>query len=747
MKQVLIFSGTTEGRNLADYLCANSINCTVCVATEYGGLVMEKKEGLTIHQGRMTEEEMKNFISTGEFLAVVDATHPFATVVSENIRRSIFGSDLKDRNNSASEFLEGKIPYLRLKRDMAVSSPQQREINYFLNHEDCAKALEETKGNILLTTGSKDLSIYCKSKELRTRIYARVLPGLENISNCIENGIVAKQIIALQGPFSIEMNEALIRQYDISCIVTKESGANSGFMEKLQAAHNTKIKGMVISNPETIKGLTFEEVCKELGELTGCSLIKQGVTNHKRMRQKQSNRKEIDMLFDSLLKTPQNIAANSTIDVISDKTSHTSQGLLISLVGMGMGSERLLTKEAQQAITQADLIFGAKRLLEGISSSAKKVDYYLAKDIIPYLKEKVSGENHGDSIQKVAVLFSGDTGFYSGAEKLYEALQNEKKEETMVMDIKICPGISSISYLAAKLGVSWQDGKILSIHGRTMNIMEEIKSNPKIFLLMTGVDDMNKLGTMLIEEGMDTVRILAGYQLSYPEEEIMGLSPIDCIKLEKNGLYTCLIKNDCFEKKSLTHGLPDGVFIRDKVPMTKEEVREVSICKLRLHKNAILYDIGSGTGSIAVEGARLSRSIQVYAVEKKKDGAQLIKHNCELFHLQNITIIQGEAPDAIYDLPVPTHAFVGGSGGNMKEILTTLYGKNQRLRVVINAITLETIGEVTKLLEQLPVENAEMIQLQLSRSHKAGGYHLMKAENPVYIISFNFKESKEVRLK
>ena len=763
MKQILIFSGTTEGRSLAEQLCANSISCTVCVATEYGALVMDKLKGLTIHQGRMTVEEMKVFITSGDFLAVVDATHPFATVVSNNIKMSMEGS---------------KIPYLRLKRDMTILAAGQKEINYFSSCKTCAEALSEIKGNILLTTGSKDLARFCKQKELRARIYARVLPGLENISSCLDNGIVGKQIIALQGPFSVEMNEAMIRQYDIQCLVTKESGANSGFMEKLLAAHNTGIGVMIIGNPETSKGYTFEEVCEELEKLMGRGLtepqlnikilLDKNLSNDNKYTNKSSGKdtdnytnkssgkdtdnytdkssgtdtdnytyKSSDKIFDPTLYKASDVISYVTFD----KTSDTTSGLKISLVGMGMGNDGLITKEAELAIKEADLIFGAKRLLEGIHNSIEKVPYYLPKDIIPYLKKNVIRKNQNYPKQNVAILFSGDTGFYSGAEKLYEALQKEKEEGAIIAELKICPGISSVSYLAAKLGVSWHDGKILSIHGRTTNVLEEIKTNEKTFLLMSGVKDMKKIGSMLMEYGMDTIEMYVGYQLSYPEEEIMRLIPKECENLNKEGLYTCLIKNSGIDKKSLTHGLPDDAFIRDKVPMTKEEVREVSICKLGLHQDAILYDIGSGTGSIAVEGARLSHSIQVFAIEKKREAVLLIKQNCDRFDLRNITIIEGEAPEAILDLPVPTHAFIGGSSGNMKEILEELYEKNRSLRVVINAITLETIGEITKLLELLPVEKTEIVQLHISRAYVVNGYHLMRSENPVYIVSFNFKDN------
>ena len=172
--------------------------------------------------------------------------------------------------------------------------------------------------------------------------------------------------------------------------------------------------------------------------------------------------------------------------------------------------------------------------------------------------------------------------------------------------------------------------------------------------------------------------------------------------------------------------------------MTKEEVREVSICKLKLYRGAVVYDIGSGTGSIAVEVAGLSDDIQVYAVEQKKEAVSLIWQNKEKFHLENITVIEAKAPEGLSELPKATHAFIGGSGGNLKEILRTLYDLNPDMRVVINAVSMETICEIKEILSLYKVKNEEIVQMQVSRAKKTGQYHLMQAENPVWICAFDF---------
>ena len=176
--------------------------------------------------------------------------------------------------------------------------------------------------------------------------------------------------------------------------------------------------------------------------------------------------------------------------------------------------------------------------------------------------------------------------------------------------------------------------------------------------------------------------------------------------------------------------------------MTKEEVREVSICKLHLTDGAVVYDIGSGTGSVAVEIAGLSETVHVYAVERKPEAVELLRKNREHFHMDNMEIIEALAPEGLEELPVPTHAFIGGSGGRLMDILQTLYRKNPHMRIVINAISMETIAELQEVLEAFPVEDGEILQMQVNRVKKLGSYHLPQAENPVWICSFTFREGE-----
>lgn len=677
MKEILLFAGTTEGRRLSECLSASEIAHTICVATEYGEIVLKESPFMKLHRGRMDREQMRELIQKEEFVAVVDATHPYADVVTENIRTAMEGMD---------------IPYLRLKRELTAYE-NAGNIRYFETNEECAEALKETQGNILLTTGSKELAKYCVSGEVKGRIFVRVLPGIESISLCEKQGVRGKQIIAMQGPFTAEMNEALIRQYGISCLVTKQSGSTGGYAEKLAAAEKAGIPVFAIGRPKEEQGYFFAEICSELEKICGRKI------------------------------QPEN-------------------QMEITLAGIGMGSKNSLTKEVLGKIEEADILLGAERMLEPYTPRLEKKPFYTVREIIPYLQE--IQRQHPMEKLKTVVVFSGDSGFYSGCKALYNALQKETDRGSLQAQLCIMPGISSVSYLASCLGECYQDAAVYSMHGKKIyNLANRLRTEQKAFLLTSGVKDVNRLGEALVKAGMDQCEVITGCQLSYPEQQIKKRTPLECMHLREEGLYTCLVKNPAAEPGKLTHGIADGEFIRDKVPMTKEEVREVSICKLKLHQGAVVFDIGSGTGSIAAEIAMLTPDIQVYALEQKKEAISLTIQNKDRFQLENITVIEACAPEGLAEVPRASHAFIGGSGGRLKEILRALYEMNPDMRIVINAISMETICEIREILASYPVKNEELVQMQVSRAKRTGQYHLMQAENPVWICAFDFCREKQ----
>lgn len=708
MAKVLIYSGTTEGRMLAQQLAQAGIECDVHVATEYGQIVMPQLDRVNVHVGRLDANEMYEAARNG-YAAVVDATHPFATEVSANIRKSLETLD---------------VPYIRLARKMNIVTDTTQEneggntgnrnsgnghVRYFADYESCAAALESTDGNILLTTGSKELGIFCNDGKLCERLYVRVLPGQDNIALCEAAGIRGKQIIAMQGPFSTEMNTALINQFSIKYIVTKASGEHSGFAEKLEAARNCGIEAFVIGMQAEDKGLSYDEVLKRILRICNAKIK-------------------------------------------SDET------VRISLIGIGV-SGRTLTGEAQEALNNAGLVFGAGRMLDSASAyigrGAACYPYYMAKDIIPVIKRYendtagmlTAGGDMSGSLN-AAVLFSGDTGFYSGAAKLKEALEAEGYTR-----VTIYPGISSVSYLAAATGNAWQNAKLLSIHGMSDKrraealVKDAVRCNERTFVLVSGRDDVQRVSAWVsdIKAGcsgdsvMGSIRIIAGYNLGYDDEKITEPATSGDIA-GQNGLYTLLILNDRPERKRLVPGICDEEFRRDmKVPMTKKEIRVAAISSLEIRSGAVVYDIGSGTGSIAVECAMLSPDIKVYAFECNEKAQKLLRENMERFGTANVYPVDGMAPEVLdtEGLEPPTNVFIGGSKGQLEDIVEKVWKLNPEAVIVISAVTLETLARITGLAEKSTDDEynvrCEVVQMQVNQVRQAGSYHMMQGTNPVFL--------------
>lgn len=195
-----------------------------------------------------------------------------------------------------------------------------------------------------------------------------------------------------------------------------------------------------------------------------------------------------------------------------------------------------------------------------------------------------------------------------------------------------------------------------------------------------------------------------GTDLSYPEEQIVTGTPFELAKMEFAPLAVLLFENPNPEPE-FTAGMADEVFLRDKVPMTKREVRNASLSHLQLSSNSVVYDIGSGTGSVSIEMALRAAQGKVYAIEKNPAAVALLQENKKKFAVDHLEIIEGTAPEALEALPVPTHAFIGGSAGNLKEILELLLRKNPNIRVVLNTVTVETLAEAASCFKNLRLKS------------------------------------------
>lgn len=649
MYKVVVFAGTTEGYALSRLIAGQDIPVCACVATEYGAAGLKGAANLPVHTGRMTEGEMADFFEEERPELILDATHPYAVEVTKNIR-------------SAAK--EAGISYIRVLRD---KGGEATSAVYVDSAEEAASYLKETKGNILVTTGSKELGVFTEIPDYQERVFARVLSLASVAKSCEALGFSGKNLICMQGPFSVDMNVAMLRQYQCSYLVTKDSGKAGGFEEKLLAAAACGATPVIIGRPPEEEGMSLSECKRFLAERFGFSLKPQ-----------------------------------------------------VSLVGIGMGTQETLTQKAQEVLSEAQLIIGARRMVEAVARpDQKQLTEYRAEEIAAYI------EAHPEE-SPVAIVLSGDIGFYSGAKKLLSLLG----AETQV----VC-GLSSVAYFMGKIGLSWEDARLVSAHGKSCSLISEIRDNQKVFAILGTSDGVRTLAQELVHYKMGEVLLYVGERLSYPEERVFSRPACELTAYEGDALCVVCALNEKAKKPAATHGICDAAFLRGKAPMTKEEVRSVSLSKLHLFKDSVCYDIGAGTGSVAVEMALRATEGHVYAIEKKEEAAALLLENKKKFCADNLTVVSGTAPEALTGLPAPTHAFIGGSSGKLPEIVQILLEKNPKITIVINCITLETISEVLQVLQSRPELSSEVVQMSVSRSRSVGSYHMMMGENPIYIVT------------
>lgn len=489
MCKILIFGGTTEGRLLAEYCSKQNIEAWISVASEYGEEILqaESDSSVKILQGRMDRYQIEKFILDNGILLVVDATHPHATLVSAEIKEACTKTGI------------------RLERCIRPEGTNWLDNNCIMadSIEDAVSFLSSVDGAIFATTGSKELEALCRIPDYQKRVYARVLPTSGVLKKCEDLGISGRHIIAMQGPFSTEMNILFLKQTGANWLLTKDSGSAGGFQEKIAAAHETGTRLVVIKRPvET--GISLDE-CKKL-----------------------------------ILKETRTIPVENSTHII--------------LAGIGMGNPSLMTSEVLRAILDSDAIIGAGRMLEAAkciidenstSNSISKNRFfkaYLPDDVMQLICE------HTEWKQAV-ILYSGDTGFYSGTAKMADRLRQTG------YSFEISPGISCISYMSARLGINWEDAAIYSAHGRELSPVQVIKrlTDPcenfkKAFILMGGKNGAGEFCRKLTELGYGDLHVSVGENLSYQNEKIRNGNAEEMSGLEFEELSLLFIDATDYDK-------------------------------------------------------------------------------------------------------------------------------------------------------------------------------------------------------
>ena len=404
----------------------------------------------------------------------------------------------------------------------------------------------------------------------------------------------------------------------------------------------------------------------------------------------------------------------------------------VTIIGAGPGNPDLLSRAALDAIDIADVVIGAHRALVGIDVPPDVVRCELVKtaDIVAALTDAASW-------QRAVVVMTGDVGLFSGARRLVEALSGDAQ-----VDVRVVPGISSASYLAARLARPWQDWRFASAHGVACDIVAEAERAGELFLATSGGEDPSRLSGELVQAGFGDSRVTVAERLSYPDERITCATASEIAGQTFDDLNVMLIDfaggagspaNSRWPYAS--SGIPDELFIRGDVPMTKQEVRAVALAKLRLAATDTVWDVGAGTGSVSIEAALVARAGSVWAVERNAAGVRLIRENADAFGCGNVHAVPGVAPEALAKLPVPDAVFVGGSAGELPSIVEAALEKNSQVRLCVPCVTVETLTEACALLSGSRFKGFEACQVSAARAEAVGSHHLMKAQNPVFLVS------------
>ena len=572
MCKIWIFGGTTEGRLLAEYCSREKIEAWVSVASEYGEELLQeelmesgnagnpdlnhntKESGqcadkeicfakkslknvqassvIKVLRGRMDRYQMEEFIRNQGIHLVIDATHPHARLVSEEIQEACGRTGVRLERCLRAEGEQNKA------RDWVEVDSIQEAVSF----------LSSVSGVIFATTGSKELEALCQIPDYQKRVYARVLPTSNVLKKCEKLGITGSHLIAMQGPFSTEMNTLFLRQTKADWLLTKDSGRAGGFQEKVEAARENGIRVIVIRRPKE-NGISLEEAMEVLKKAD------EGNVGEREGRDGEDIEREI-----ASAKRKKNIEG---VDGENQRKSNAVElKTHLILAGIGMGQPSQMTGEVLRAIRESDALIGAGRMLESaeralqndlliskegkaenrqesaatVEKETKCYKAYLPDDVIQIVSKHPEWK-------RAVILYSGDTGFFSGASRMAERLREAGYPFT------VYPGTSCVSYLAARLGTHWEDAAIYSAHGRELSVDRVMKrlcapeeEAKRAFILMGGKNGAGQFCERLTQAGYGNVQVTVGENLSYPEEQIRSGTAEEMKKLEFADLSLMLLE-------------------------------------------------------------------------------------------------------------------------------------------------------------------------------------------------------------
>lgn len=395
---------------------------------------------------------------------------------------------------------------------------------------------------------------------------------------------------------------------------------------------------------------------------------------------------------------------------------------VVYVVGAGVEGQEGFSARALTLVRQAQVLYGAQRLLDLFSElPAEKVVIKDHDDPSAVVKE-----HEGVTV----VLTSGDPLFFSIGRSLLRNLPKDKLE--------FVPNVSSVQFAFARIKEPWDDAVFISTEGRSMaDIIDRVVANNKAAILTDAIHTPAAIATELMLRGRDGYTAYLCEDLGTDQERIVQTNIQELPALaaaELNVLILIKSYDGDVRGTQRVFGLSDDAFVALKKQMTGEEVRVVALAKLQLRRDMTLWDIGAGSGSVSIEADYLLPEGRIYAIERNDEYLELLRRNMNTFQTRNVRVVQGEAPVCLEDIPDPDRVFIGGSGGNLWEILAAVDGRlAPEGRVVITATTLDTLVASTDYFENSGYR-VEVSTLNIARTNSDTDYKVFQARNPVYII-------------
>jgi len=396
----------------------------------------------------------------------------------------------------------------------------------------------------------------------------------------------------------------------------------------------------------------------------------------------------------------------------------------LHVIGAGIAGHEGFTPQALDLINQSTLLFGAQRLLDLFPD-------YKGKTLALHDNMGAMIERLHDCDDRAVVLASGDPLFFGVGRYLLRNLADEL--------IEFLPNVTSVQYAFAKIRVPWDDSIFISAYGRVVtDVVDRIVANDKAAILTDEINTPEVIGRELLNRRRSGYKAYLCENLGTRTEkvrvtDVKGLLELDAAAL--NVLILIREYEDHDQEYIPTLGIPDDEFVSLKKLITKEEIRVVTLAKLKLHYDMCLWDIGAGSGSVCIEADHLLPEGRIFAIERNSEYRQFIKENLQKFNTRNVTLIEGDAPDCLEELPDPDRVFIGGSGGRLWDILDAV---DQRLgvggRIILNASTLDTLTAANEYFANAGYE-VEVVTINIARTRPYTNYKMFEAYDPVYIVT------------